>query len=144
MTAKEIAQYIIRKSVAEKKFLNNWKIQYLLYYIQQEFCSSLKRKAFDDPMVAWALGPVVVDVKKDIEKQYGPLDITKPKGVYPSIDDPAEKKIIDGIFKEYQKYEFRDLMKMEMKDPYNLWFKTYDNGNGRNKEIEFPIGSDKK
>lgn len=137
MTAKEIAQYIISKCASEKRYVNNWKVQYLLYYIQKEFCDIYHEKAFDDPMVAWALGPVVVTVKKDIESIYGPLEIKKVKGKCPEITDERYKKVISKILKDYRTFDFVDLMKTEMKDPDSIWVSTYDNGNGRNKEIPF-------
>lgn len=137
MTAKEIAQYIIGKSISKKKYVNNWKIQYLLYYIQQKFYDTLGRKAFDEPMVAWALGPVVVEVKKEIEKTYGPLEIKKIKGNIVEISNEKDKKIIDSIIKEYSDIGFSHIMKTEMSNNDGLWNKTYDGGKGRNKEIMF-------
>lgn len=137
MTAKEIAQYIIGKSVSKKKYVNNWKIQYLLYYIQQKFYDTLGRKAFDEPMVAWALGPVVVEVKKEIEKTYGPLEIKKIKGNIIDITDEKEKRIIDSVIKDYSGIGLGHIMKTEMANTNGLWKKTYDEGKGRNKEIVF-------
>lgn len=137
MTIKEIANYIIWKSASEKKFVNNWKIQYLLYFIQEKSCLEEKKKAFEEPMVAWALGPVNIEVKKEIEEKYGPLEIRKYKGKIPIISDESLKKLVNSVIKDYKDKDFVNIMKSIKGDQNGLWYTTYDNGKGRNKEIVF-------
>lgn len=139
-SASEIANYIIKKSIAKRKYVNNWKIQFLLYYIQQKCIEKNGTKAFEDIMVAWKWGPVVPSVKMDIEKKYGPLNIKKANVNDVNIEDAELRKLIDSVMKDYSGMDFVEMSKTEAKDPNSLWNNTYDGGNGRNQEIKFVKG----
>ncbi|WP_266202851.1 Panacea domain-containing protein [Pontibacter kalidii] len=62
LTAKDIAEYLLRLSDSEASDITNLKIQKLLYYVQGFNLAMHGEKMFNDPIEAWQYGPVVADL----------------------------------------------------------------------------------
>lgn len=94
----DVARYIINYYIDAGVPVTNLKLQKLLYYIQAGFLVELKRPCFDNDIVNWRLGPVVVEVYQEY-KCYGnrPID--------------AEQKIIKQI--DYNDFTGRITLKQE-------------------------------
>lgn len=134
MSADQIANYIVFTSTSNKSYVNSWKVQYLLYYIQQYYLQELDKKAFDDPIVAVAFGPMISTVKINLEKQYGRLDIKKYSGANPTLLND-DKKVVDKIIRFFKNESFVTMKESIIKDPDSPWFQTYKDGEGRNSVI---------
>lgn len=64
-TGRQIAEWFIAwadKAEGEDAGLTNLKLQKLLYYAQGHYLGAHRRPLFNDPIQAWAHGPVVPDV----------------------------------------------------------------------------------
>lgn len=127
--AMEIAEYVINYSNEIGNPVSNLKLQKLLYYIQATTLVERGIKCFEEPIVAWEFGPVVVLVyqvfreygREDIPKQVSSgkvkFDSTKMKIVlveYSQIDNLC-KKIIEKIVEAYE----------YIKNPFELVEKTH-------------------
>lgn len=100
-----IADYFIFKNNKEKIGLTNKKLQKLLYYAQAWNLVFNNKKIFDESIEAWVHGPAI------------PIVYSKYKGfgfnnIVEKIDDAeftrlsaTEKKLLDGIWKIYGRYD---------------------------------------
>ena len=61
MDVMNLARDVIRYSDRHGKLVSNLKLQKTLYYIQGYCLKFFSRKAFDNAIVHWAYGPVVLD-----------------------------------------------------------------------------------
>lgn len=68
--ALDIANYIIKKSVANQKPLSNLKLQKILYYLQARFLVETGQPLFADSIEKWKYGPVIESVYHEF-KIYG-------------------------------------------------------------------------
>ena len=67
--AMDVAKYIIWKS----RNINNFRLQYLLYFVQAEFLAHQNCSCYKDSIEAWSFGPVMPTVYNEY-KIYGPED----------------------------------------------------------------------
>ena len=74
--AEDQAAFLIVYSAKQSCPISNLKLQKLLYFAQCYALISENRKLFDEPIEAWAFGPVVPDVYI-LYKQYGEASIIK-------------------------------------------------------------------
>lgn len=125
----EIAKYVINYSQENGSPISNLKLQKLLYYIQAAVLVKKGCKCFDDPIVAWEFGPVVVEVYQryrefgrnsipiqDASKEMV-FDANKMRIVFnePKKLNDSERKIIDEVIDSYS----------HIKDPFDLVKKTH-------------------
>ena len=108
----EIANYIIEYEHSKKRFINNLKLQKLLYFVQAQFLIDYDEPCFNDRIEAWSFGPVVPDVYHAY-KIYGSLDITKLEDDI-NIDDIVHehKETINSVaetFSDTPVYEMVDI-----------------------------------
>ncbi len=103
-TASDIAKWFLafnRKVMREgdSEYISNLKLQKLLYYAQGTFYAMTGKKLFNDPIVAWRHGPVVVDVYHEY-KENGASGI--------EFDEPFEfseyNEETNGILEEVYEY----------------------------------------
>ena len=55
----DLSDYIISKCIKDKKMISNLQLQKILYYIQKYYLITKGKPAFDYPIQAWKIGPVV-------------------------------------------------------------------------------------
>lgn len=67
-SALDIAKIVIYETNREKCKITNLKLQKLLYYIQAYFLLTKQEPCFDDKIVKWQLGPVVLNVYFEYSK----------------------------------------------------------------------------
>lgn len=125
--AADVAKYIIWKS----RNINNFRLQYLLYFVQAEFLAHKNRPCYKDPIEAWSFGPVVPTVY-DKYKVYG-------AGIFPSccfqydesdfvcIAD-SDKNTIDRIIESCRDYDTGTLRAMTQQQ--TPWINGYYKNNG--------------
>lgn len=66
----DVANYLIKKSIDEGKYISNIKLQKLLYYLQARFLVEKGQPLFNNTIEKWYYGPVVPDVYHEY-KSYG-------------------------------------------------------------------------
>lgn len=72
----DIAIYAVNYSHDVGAYINNLKLQKLLYYIQAAFLVEKREICFEDPIVAWKFGPVLPKVY-NVYKCYGRDEIPR-------------------------------------------------------------------
>lgn len=112
LTAKEVAEYFISTVDLElQDFLTNLKIQKLLYYSQGYALGSWSAPLFPEKIIAWQLGPVVMEVYKEYEK-YGASPVPLPSDFDVSKYDSSTKGLLDKVHGEYGHFSASELVDM--------------------------------
>lgn len=70
----DVSRYIINYCNEKGYPISNLKLQKLLYFVQAYFLVKLPEPCFEEEIVAWALGPVVVEAYKEF-KEFGSNNI---------------------------------------------------------------------
>ena len=112
-SAIEVANYIIEYEHSQKRMINNFKLQKLLYFVQAQFIRVKNEVCFKDKIIAWSFGPVVADVYH-VYKWFGGLDITKLKEDVNISIDQEHKKVINEVLEKFADtplYELVDITK---------------------------------
>lgn len=113
--AEDQAAFLIAYSAKQSCPISNLKLQKLLYFAQCYALISENRKLFDEPIEAWAFGPVVPDVYI-LYKQYGGANIlrlardTNPVSV-------KDQQILIAVFKKFKDWSATDLTKNIAESP---------------------------
>lgn len=97
--ALDIAEYIIRRSVAIENPIDQLKLQKILYYVQAKFLVEKNRKCFVEPILAWRFGPVVESVYKQYSK-YSSMNLYPKNENRVSISD-EDINLINSIVNKY-------------------------------------------
>jgi len=77
ITAAAVANFFIRKALAEGMVITHLKVQKLLYLAYGWHVAAYKRTLWQEPLQAWQYGPVVASVYKML-RSYGNMPITAP------------------------------------------------------------------
>lgn len=121
--ALDVAKYIVTKH----DFISNLGLQKLLYFIQAEFLISTGNPCFDDPIEAWAFGPVVPAVYEKY-KIYGGgsiYDFEKDNDTkYLILNN--DKKIIDDVVNQLSPYPAAVLTDVTLHQ--TPWIQSYQKG----------------
>lgn len=110
MTAKEIANYIIKRFSDNGKPITNLRLQILLYILQREYMLEYGEKLFDEDIYVGKAFPLVLSVYHDY-CCYGSLEIRKCWGNAPSSINEFIDKLVDNF-----KVFFADLTIIECLD----------------------------
>jgi uncharacterized phage-associated protein len=110
-TAQQIAQWFINRSVGEAtsnqgEYLSNMKLQKLLYYAQGCYLALKDTPLFNEKILAWEHGPVVVEVYNNYKKNLA-INTTAEISI-----DPATSSILNqvyNIFGQYSAWKLRDM-----------------------------------
>ncbi len=104
-TAAKIADYLICKSVKDKKSITNKRLQKLLYYVQAWHLAINKKPLFDDKIEAWIHGPAIRSVYEEY-KSYVANPIDKVLNVNIATElGIGTVKFVDRIVEAYSKYD---------------------------------------
>lgn len=150
----DISRYVINKSIDNGKPISNLKLQKLLFYVQAYFLVESGSKLFEEPIVSWKYGPVVVEAYDEF-KSYGAAAISDPIIEYTEFelsDDSFDFSVIthrfsndlievgvrvaiDVVLQAYANYSAIDIMrKTHNEDP---WMSTE---NGCEIDVDFIKG----
>ena len=127
ITAGDVADYMLA-SVDEDSGdnISNLKLQKLVYYAQGfhlALCDG--EPLFDEPIEAWAHGPVVPDLYHQY-KIYGAGAIPAPQGIDFSKFDAVKKELLDEVLRVYGQFsawKLRDMTHAE-----STWAEAGPNG----------------
>lgn len=79
-SALDVAKYTVSYCNTNGIFIDNTKLQYVLYYIQKKYYSVYKKPCFSEKITVGEYGPVVNEVF-DYYKNFGNMSITGQKKV---------------------------------------------------------------
>lgn len=106
MTADEVANYLIWRVNADEEFgdnITNLKLQKLVYYAQGFHLAWYDERLFDDPIEAWAHGPVV----RQLYVKYqacGSNPILSPEGFDPNSIDEQTRELLEEVYAVYGQF----------------------------------------
>lgn len=125
-----IARYLVTFCSQKNVPISNLQLQKILYFVQRECLKTLGRPAFSDNIVAWKLGPVVIDVYSEFSS-YAARPILRE---YPDIiHDQQIAKIVDKVAQQRMRTSAWALVAETHKEG-SPWYKVYY-GKGNNKII---------
>lgn len=106
MTADEVANYFIWQVNADEEFgdnITNLKLQKLVYYAQGFYLAWYDERLFDDPIEAWAHGPVVRQLYVKYQA-YGANPIPNPEGFDPNSIDEQTRELLEEVYAVYGQF----------------------------------------
>lgn len=109
LAAIDVAEYFV--SIESQDFLTNLKIQKLLYYAQGVALARWSGQLFPEKIVAWQLGPVVIEVYKEYEK-YGGSPIPLASNFDLSKYDTETQNLLNKVFEKYGRFSAARLVDM--------------------------------
>ena len=129
-SASDVARWFLWRNDAEKRtgdseYISNLKLQKLLYYAQGIYLALSGKKLFSDNLVAWAHGPVVVDVyheycsngSRGIEYN----ESLRPKEKY----SKEERNVLEQVYNYFGQYSAWKLRNMTHEE--RPWLETPQN-----------------
>lgn len=133
--ANVVAKYIVDYCMKNHSPVTNLKLQKILYYLWIDYYKEKKEYLFGNSIIAWPLGPVVIDVYAEfcayggfpIRKQYSDLQI-----------DKEDQHLLDSTLAKllpYSAHKLVDLSHAKGKP----WDKIFLNGTGRDHPIPFEM-----
>lgn len=99
-SAIDISNYIIDKCNKENIFINNLKLNKLLYFVQKEHLKKYNRILFIEELLPYRYGASVENVYR-VFKYYGRDNINEPIDKLINIEEES-KEIIDSIILKYR------------------------------------------
>ena len=117
LTAKEVAEYFISiVDLESQDFLTNLKIQKLLYYAQGFALGIWSAQIFPEKIIAWQLGPVVIEVYSAYEK-YGAGPVTLSADFDLCKYNDETKDLLNEVFEVYGQFSASRLVDMTHSEP---------------------------
>lgn len=111
--ALDIARKIINRTDIDRgDSITNLKLQKLLYYLQGFWLAEYDTPLFDEPIEAWAYGPVVPSVY-NLYKSYGKKAIDVNPSEEPiQLNSAEEETLFDEVYNLYNQYSASALVRM--------------------------------
>lgn len=143
----EIAKYVINYSEEIGNPISNLKLQKLLYYIQAAMLVEKGKKCFDDPIIAWEFGPVVVSVYQAY-REYGRGELPVQEMSREMIFDPVKMKIVFSKPRNVEIQHRKIINKViesyaHVKNPFELVKKTHKEDPWQDTNLNKEIDCDK-
>lgn len=113
-SAMDISNYIIYKCNQENIFINNLKLNKLLYFVQKEHLKKHNRILFIEDLLPYRYGASVENVYR-VFKYYGRDNINEPIDKLIDIDEES-KEIIDSIILKYRKCKSMEMVILSRKE----------------------------
>jgi len=121
----DVAKLFLSWANRDGDLITNLKIQKLLYYAQAWHLVHFKKNLFDEPIVAWELGPVVPVAYKEFKRfSFKPIEYKK--------NDKEEKgftkeklSFLNNCYSTFIKFPAHDLVNMSHnEDPWKIAYST--------------------
>lgn len=127
ISALDVAKYIIELAEEIGEPVTNMKLQKLLYYTYAWYLvENDKKKLFEEPIMAWKYGPVVISVY-EAYKSYGADSIKEAIDGDAGKLDAATKEIIEDVFNIYAGLNAIELANLTHSE--RPWMETFDGTN---------------
>jgi len=132
-SASDVAKYFLSLvDEDEGDFISNLKLQKLLYYAQGIHLAMFNEPLFDEPIEAWAHGPVVRKVY-DEYAGYGANPIPRPSELNLKMLNKNMRNFLNEVYSVFGQYDAWKLREMTHDEP--PWKDTYKEGQGQNEPI---------
>jgi uncharacterized phage-associated protein len=128
-SARDIAEYFLRLSIDKDsgELISNLKLQKLVYYAQALCLAGYNQQLFNDPIQAWAHGPVVESLYHAFKHNQG--GAIKPTASYPMPTlDKQTKDLLNEVYRTLGQYSAWRLR--EMTHSETPWIKANAKGSG--------------
>lgn len=113
-SAMDISNYIIYKCNQENIFINNLKLNKLLYFVQKEHLKKYNRILFIEELLPYRYGASVENVYR-VFKYYGRDNINEPIDKLINIEEES-KEIIDSIILKYRNCKSMEMVILSRKE----------------------------
>lgn len=113
-SAIDISNYIIDKCNKENIFINNLKLNKLLYFVQKEHLKKYNRILFIEELLPYRYGASVENVYR-VFKYYGRDNINEPIDKLIDINEES-KEIIDSTILKYKDYKPMEMVILSRKE----------------------------
>lgn len=115
-TAETIAKWFLaynreKTDTEGADLISNLKLQKLLYYAQGTFLGVTENPLFDDPIVAWDHGPVVVDVYHTYKSNHGDGIEFNEDFDFSQIS-PEDELILESVYENFGQFSAWKLRNM--------------------------------
>ena len=116
-SASDVAKWFLQRNylqmeAEDAEYISNLKLQKLLYYAQGIYCAITGERLFDDNLVAWEHGPVVIDVYRKYA-QNGAKGIEYDKNCPPTEKyTDEEENILEQVYQHFGQYSAWKLRNM--------------------------------
>ena len=112
-TARDVAEYYLCCSVDVDSgdLISHLKLQKLVYYAQGIHLAARGKPLFDDEIVAWMHGPVVVELYHEF-KHFGDGPIKQTEGYDIPNFDKGTKELLDEVYRvlgQYSAWKLREM-----------------------------------
>ena len=126
--AVDVAHYVIMHENELNRPISNLRLGKLLYFIQAQFLVSKNAACFDEDIVAWDFGPVVLEVYDEF-KIYGSLQISHFNTEKALSVARRDRHGIDIMLDTLSNYSTNDLLKIIKKQkPWrDAYLRPFDN-----------------
>ncbi|WP_338854770.1 Panacea domain-containing protein [Clostridium perfringens] len=99
-SALDISRFVINYAIKKETPISNLLLQKILYYIQANFLVNKGEKCFNEEIINWEYGPVVIEVYDEF-RSYGRNKIEDEQTSYEKISFDSEKMELKVMKKEY-------------------------------------------
>lgn len=116
-SALDVAKWFLQRNYVQMEaedaeYISNLKLQKLLYYAQGVYSAITGKPLFDDNLVAWAHGPVVIDVYHEYDR-HGACGIAYDKDNPPKEQyTEKEEEILEQVYQHFGQYSAWKLRNM--------------------------------
>lgn len=128
-----IANNILSRSFADKKYISLMKLQKILYFVASEYQKATKRSLLEESFSAWAYGPVLYSVYDEF-CSFSKYDINRyardARGLMLAVNEDHDitlKKTIDNVWDKTKNVSAIKLSKITQ-NPNSAWDKAFQRG----------------
>lgn len=124
----DVASYFIWRANQDEEFgdnITNLKLQKLVYYAQGFHLALFDEPLFEEPIEAWAHGPVVPELYQ-IYRDHKANPIPTPEEFDPEVIEEAVRSLLEDVFGVYGQYSAWGLRNLTHQE--SPWTDTPRNG----------------
>lgn len=128
-----IANNILSRSFADKKYISPMKLQKILYFVASEYQKLTGRPLLEEPFSTWAYGPVLYSVYDEF-RSFSKHDINRyardARGLMLAVNEDHDislKKTIDNVWGKTKNVSAIKLSKITQ-NPNSAWDKAFQRG----------------
>ncbi|MDO7884269.1 Panacea domain-containing protein [Hymenobacter cheonanensis] len=126
MTARDVAEYLLRLSDEEANDITNLKLQKLVYYVQGFSLAAYDEKLFDEPIQAWRYGPVVADLYHYYKDNGSQVIFPDPSYEFTQDFTPEQEELMKEVNNIYGQYSGVKLMHLTHEE--RPWMEAQEKG----------------
>ena len=116
VSALQLARWILKKANVNGDSVTNLKLQKILYFTQAWHLVNFNRPIFNEPIEAWAYGPVIRSVYENYKRfKNSPIDIRVLPSQVPTFPK-RQSELLEEVYEIYMKFPAYALVNMTHND----------------------------